>query len=74
MPVMDEYTRQCHAILVGRSITSEDVTQELERLFALHGCPAHLRSDNGPELIARTVRNHLRNQNVDTRYIEPGVP
>jgi transposase InsO family protein len=74
MSIVDEYTRRCHALLVGRSITAEDVTQELERLFALHTSPAHLRSDNGPELIARTVRNYLKDQNVETRYIEPGAP
>jgi len=74
MPVVDEYTRQCHAILVGRSITAEDVTQELDRLFTLHGSPSHLRSGNGPELIARTVRDYLREQKVETRYIEPGAP
>jgi transposase InsO family protein len=74
MPVVDEYTRQCHAILVSRSITAEDVTQELERLFALHGSPSHLRSDNGPELVARAVREYLKSQAVDTRYIEPGAP
>ena len=74
MPVVDEYTRQCHAILVGRSITAEDVIQELERLFALHGSPAHLRSNNGPELIAGAVRDYLKEQNVETHYIEPGAP
>jgi transposase InsO family protein len=74
MPVVDEYTRQCHAILVSRSITAENVIQELERLFALHGSPSHLRSDNGPELVAHAVREYLKSQAVDTRYIEPGAP
>ncbi len=66
--------RPGHTILVGRSITAEDVAQELARQFALHGSPAHLRSVNGPELVARTVRGYLKSQAADMHYIEPGAP
>jgi len=74
MPVLDEYTRVCHSIVVARSITSREVIQELERLFLLHGRPMHLRSDNGPEYTSQAVRSYLARSAVETRYIEPGAP
>ncbi len=74
MPILDEYTRQCHAIVVARSITSEDVIEELDRLFLQHGPPENLRSDNGPEFIAEALQSYLKAEAVETRYIEPGAP
>lgn len=74
MPVMDEYTRECFMIDVSRGITSRRVIEVLERLFALHGLPANLRSDNGPEFVAKALREYLAAANVETRYIEPGAP
>jgi transposase InsO family protein len=74
MPVIDEYTRQCFMIDVSRSITSEGVICALQRLFDRHGRPAHLRSDNGPEFIAEALQTYLKDEAVETRYIEPGAP
>ena len=74
MPVMDEYTRECFTIDVSRGITSRRVIEVLERLFAVHGAPANLRSDNGPEFVAQALRNYLKAAYVETRYIEPGAP
>ena len=74
MPVLDEYTRQCLGIDVSRSITSARVIRELTRLFREHGPPANLRSDNGPEFIAEALKRFLADQEVQTRYIEPGAP
>lgn len=74
MPIIDEYTRECLMIDVSRSITSRRVGQALDGLFAEHGPPANLRSDNGPEFIAKALKNYLGDRDVDTRYIEPGAP
>ena len=74
MPVIDEYTRECFTIDVSRSITSERVIDELERLFRKHGPPANLRSDNGPEFIAEALKAYLADEQVAMRYIEPGAP
>jgi len=74
MPVLDEHTRVCHRIVVARSITSQEVIRELERLFLLHGRPTHLRSDNGPEYTSEAVGRYLQRSGVETRYIEPGAP
>ena len=46
----------------------------LTDLFALHGPPEHLRSDNGPEFTANVVRRWLGRVGVRTLYIEPGSP
>jgi len=74
MPVLDEYTRECLALEVDRSITSSDVIRVLDRLIAERGAPAYIRSDNGPEFIAEAVRSHLSALDVDTRFIKPGAP
>ena len=74
MPIIDEFTRECLPIDVAYSITSQRVIEQLERLFALHGPPANLRSDNGPELIAKGLQAYLEDYEVETRYIEPGAP
>ena len=74
MPVVDEYSRQCLALEVERSITAEDVVSTLARLFAQRGAPSFIRSDNGPEFIARAVKRWLAASGVETLYIEPGAP
>jgi len=74
MPIVDEYTRECLAIVVGRSITAWDVVRELDGLFAARGEPGNVRSDNGPEFIAEAVKTHLHDLDIETRYIEPGAP
>ncbi len=74
LTVMDEYTRECLAIEVERRIRSDDVLDFLAGLFARHGPPEHLRSDNGPEFTANVVRRWLQRVGVRTLYIEPGSP
>jgi len=43
-------------------------------LMESHGIPEHIRSDNGPEMVARTLRTWLRRLQVHTLYITPGSP
>ena len=74
LSVVDEYTRECLALKVDRGITSEDVIDTLSELFAIRGVPGHIRSDNGPEFIAQTLRRWLKQVGVGTLYIEPGSP
>ena len=74
LPVLDEFTREPHAIQVERSIKAEDVVELLGELFAIHGEPEHIRSDNGPEFIAKAVREWLVRSGVKTLYIKPGSP
>jgi putative transposase len=74
MPVVDEYTRECLAIEVERSITAEDVIATLARLFEERGEPRYIRSDNGPEFVAAALKRWLKASGVGTLYIEPGSP
>ncbi|MDB5315882.1 MAG: integrase, partial [Rhodospirillales bacterium] len=54
--VVDEFARECLAIRVGRQLKAADVVDVLADLFILRGIPGHLRSDNGPEFVAKAVR------------------
>jgi len=74
MPVVDEYSRECLSIEVERSITAEEVVSTLASLFRRRGEPAFIRSDNGPEFIARAIKEWLEVSGVRTLYIEPGSP
>ena len=72
--ILDEYTRECLAILVNRRITSQDVIEQLFYLIVFRGIPEHIRSDNGPEFTAKAVRSWLNKLGVNTLFIEPGSP
>ena len=72
--IIDEFTRECLAMMVARKITSHDVIDQLFNLFVLRGIPEHIRSDNGTEFTARAIRGWLKRLNVRTLYIEPGSP
>jgi transposase InsO family protein len=74
LPVVDEFTRETHEIVVERSITAEDIVELLAYLFSVHGEPEFIRSDNGPEFIAKAVKAWLERSGVKTLYIEPGSP
>ena len=74
LTVVDEYTRECLAIDVASSIRSERVIAVLARLITVHGPPAFVRSDNGPEFIAQAVQDWLKEEGIETAYIAPGKP
>ena len=74
LAILDEYTRECLAILVKRRISSQDVIDQLFQLFIFRGIPEHIRSDNGPEFTAKRVRDWLANLEVKTLFIELGSP
>jgi putative transposase len=72
--IIDEFTRECLAILIARKIKSQDVIDLLFHLFIFRGIPEHIRSDNGPEFAAKAVRNWLSRLGVKTLFIERGSP
>ena len=72
--IIDEYTRECLAMLVARSIPSHKVIALLYELFLLRGVPEHIRSDNGSEFTAKEIRKWLKRVGVKTLFIEPGSP
>ena len=72
LTVIDEYTRECLAIHVQRSLKHDDVLAVLTDLFTRHGPPEYIRSDNGSEFTAIAVREWLEKLKVQTLYITPG--
>lgn len=72
--VIDEFTRESLAIEVRRSFTARQVLDVLGYLFAVRGAPEHIRSDNGPEFVARRVRRWLDRAGVKTLYIAKASP
>ena len=72
--VIDEFTRECLAIEVGRRFTSDDVIGVVQYLFAIRGVPAHIRSDNGPEFVAKGIRRWLVQAGVGTLFIARSSP
>ena len=74
LSVLDEYTRVALALVPGRSLTSAAVKGVLARLFARHGRPRVIRSDNGPEFIAFELTEWLEAQGAETHHIAPGKP
>ena len=72
--VIDEYTRECPAIVVARSIGADQVVATLDRLAADRGVPGFVRFDNGPEFVAYAVRDWCRFNSVRSVFIDPGSP
>ena len=70
--IVDEFTHECLAIRVARKLKAADVSDVLSDLFILRGVPAHIRSDNGPEFVAKRVRNWITAVGAKTAYIEKG--
>lgn len=74
LTLIDEYSRECLAIDVGRSLDSDDVLERLTWVMATRGVPDYIRSDNGSEFTATAVRDWLSRVGVKTLFIEPGSP
>jgi putative transposase len=72
--IIDEFTRECLAIRVGRKLNSTDVIDVLCDLFILRGISGHIRSDNGPKFIAKAVRDWIFAVDTKTADIEPWQP
>jgi len=74
LTLIDEYTRECLAIRVARRLGSAEVLETLADVMLWHGIPEYIRSDNGPEFIAKELRQWLAQLGTGTLYIEPGSP
>jgi putative transposase len=72
--VIDEFTHECLAIRVSRKLKATDVIDVLSDLFILRGVPGHVRSDHGPEFIAKAVQEWITAVGAKTAYITPGSP
>jgi transposase InsO family protein len=72
--IVDEFTHECLAIRIDRKLKSVDVIDVLSDLFILRGVPEHIRSDNGPEFVAKAVQEWITAVGAKTAYIAPGSP
>ena len=55
--VIDEHSRLCLAIRIGRRCKAKEVVAVLEELTSVYPAPMFIRSDNGPEFIAQALRD-----------------
>jgi len=74
LTLIDEYTRECLAIRVARRLGSYEVIEALADVMLWRGTPENIRSDNGPEFVAKELRKWLGNIGTGALYIEPGSP
>jgi transposase InsO family protein len=71
---VDEYTRECLALEVERSMTALEVVDVIRQVVLIRGVPGHIRSDNGSEFIAQAIRSWLESAAISTLYIAPASP
>ncbi len=74
LPILDEYTRELLSLEVERSMTAEDVIKQLDRLVEQRGMPEFIRSDNGPEFVAKAIVKWIAMRGFKTCFIAPGSP
>jgi transposase InsO family protein len=74
LTLIDEYTKEALAIVPARRIRSNDVIDIFADVMIERGIPEHIRSDNGPEMVAKNLREWLGKLGTKTLYIEPGSP
>ena len=74
LTLIDEYTRECLAVEVGTSVTSQKVREALEKVCYKRGFPEAIRSDNGSEFIANATRDWLAAHDIEPLFIAPGKP
>jgi putative transposase len=72
--VLDEFTHESLAMRIDRRLRAADVIDVLSDLFLTRGVPGHVRSDNGPEFVAKAVRDWIAAVGAETAYIAPGSP
>jgi putative transposase len=72
--LIDQYTQESMLVRAERRWSSARVISALADVMVIKGVSEHLRSDNGPELAARDLRNWLQKTEAKTLYIEPGFP
>jgi putative transposase len=72
--IIDEYTRECLISYVARRIRSREIIFILADLFIERGCPKYIRSDNGPEFIAKKLLGWFKTLDISPLFIEPGSP
>jgi hypothetical protein len=72
--LIDEHSRECLLVRCERRWSSARMIEALADVMVIKGIPEHLRSDNGPEFVARDLGQWLANTGAKTLHIEPRFP
>ncbi|MBL7395792.1 transposase family protein, partial [Escherichia coli] len=72
--VVDDYARECLALVADTSLSGARVARELTRLIGLRGKPHTVVSDNGTELTSSAILRWSQERQVEWHYIAPGKP
>ncbi|GAB5375148.1 MAG: hypothetical protein AcusKO_16100 [Acuticoccus sp.] len=72
--VVDDFSRECLALVVDTSLSGARVARELDGLIARRGKPLVVVSDNGTELTSRAILQWQEDRDVEWHYIAPGKP
>jgi putative transposase len=74
LTVVDDFSRECVALVVDNSLSGVRVARELDRAVEMRGKPCMVVSDNGTELTSRAILGWQQDRNVEWHYIAPGKP
>ena len=74
MTQIDALNHKCLAIIVARRSNAIGVIEALADAMLFEGTPTYIRSDNGPEMVAKVLREWLTGLGTRNLYIEPGSP
>jgi len=74
LSLVDEYTRECLALVAAESFTGDDVRRVLARVIGRRGAPTRIRSDNGSEFICAALANWLPARGTEPIPVAPGSP
>jgi putative transposase len=74
LAIVDDFTRECLALIPDTSLPGMRVVRELDVLMAVRGRPATCVSDNGTELTSMAVLRWSQQAQIEWHYIAPGKP
>jgi putative transposase len=74
LAVVDDYTRECLALVADTSLSGRRVARELDGLIACRGRPHTIVSDNGTELTSMAILKWCQETGVEWHYIAPVNP
>lgn len=74
LTVVDDFTRECLALVADTSLSGARVARELDSVIARRGKPHLVVSDNGTEFTSTALLRWQQESGIDWHYIQPGKP
>ena len=72
--VVVDYFSRYYEVKIMKSTISEKIIEALEQIFATHGLPLSVTSDNGPQFISDTIEQCFTNCGIEHRKTTPPWP